>query len=129
MKIGELAQQSSLSAHTLRYYERIGLLPRAHRNSSHQRDYDDSVLIWIEFLRRLKSTGMSIKDMLRYAKLREKGPSTETERQNLLEIHRDQVKTHLVELQNCLLVLDSKIAGYARSTRQRKVNDVKLRRK
>jgi DNA-binding transcriptional MerR regulator len=129
MKIGELAQQSSLSAHTLRYYEHIGLLPRAHRNSSRQRDYDDSILIWIEFLRRLKTTGMSIKGMLRYAKLREKGPSTETERQNLLEVHRDQVKTHLVELQNCLLVLDGKIAGYARSTKQRKANDVMLRRK
>lgn len=70
MKIGELVKRSGLSAHTIRYYERIGLLPHADRDQSGQRDYDASILIWIEFLDRLKTTGMPIREMLRYAALR-----------------------------------------------------------
>lgn len=50
MKIGELAKRAELSAHALRYYERIGLLPRADRDASGQRDYDASILVWIGFL-------------------------------------------------------------------------------
>lgn len=113
MKIGELARRSGLSAHTIRYYERIGLLPYADRDRSRQRDYDASILIWIEFLRRLKTTGMPIRDMLRYAALRERGAGTEAERRALLEQHRERVRAHAAELDACLLVLDTKIAGYA----------------
>ncbi|CAH1673730.1 MerR family transcriptional regulator [Chelatococcus asaccharovorans] len=113
MKIGELAKRTGLSAHTIRYYERIGLIPYADRDRSRQRDYDASILIWIEFLGRLKTTGMPIRDMLRYAALRERGDGTEAERCDLLEQHRERVRAHLAELEACLLVLDTKIAGYA----------------
>jgi DNA-binding transcriptional MerR regulator len=113
MKIGELAKRSGLSAHTIRYYERIGLLPYADRNQSGQRDYDASILIWIEFLDRLKTTGMPIREMLHYAALRERGVGTEAERRKLLEQHHERVRASVVELQACLLVLDTKIAGYA----------------
>lgn len=115
MKIGELAKRTGLSTHTIRYYERIGLLPYAHRDRSKQRDYDASILVWIEFLGRLKTIGMPIRDMRRYAKLREAGPSTQTERCELLEQHRQRVRAHIAELQACLLVLDTKIAGYGGS--------------
>lgn len=113
MKIGELAKRSGLSAYTIRYYERIGLLPHADRDQSGQRDYDASILTWIEFLDRLKTTGMPIREMLRYAALRERGVNTEAERGALLEQHRERVRAHLAKLQACLLVLDTKIAGYA----------------
>ncbi|MCV9939797.1 MerR family transcriptional regulator [Boseaceae bacterium BT-24-1] len=113
MKIGELARRSGLSAHTIRYYERIGLLPYADRDRSRQRDYDASILTWIEFLGRLKTTGMPIREMLRYAASREKGSGTEAERRALLERHREQVRARVAELEACLLVLDTKIAGYA----------------
>ncbi|WP_018388680.1 MerR family transcriptional regulator [Ancylobacter sp. FA202] len=113
MKIGELAKRAGLSAHTIRYYERIGLLPYADRDRSSQRDYDASILVWIAFLGRLKTAGMPIRDMLRYAALRERGVETEAERRALLEQHRERVALHLAELQDCLLVLDTKIAGYA----------------
>lgn len=112
MKIGELARRSGLSAHTIRYYERIGLLPYAERDSSSQRDYDASILIWIEFLGRLKTTGMPIRDMLRYAALRERGVETQAERCAMLEQHRESVRAHANELAACLLVLDTKISGY-----------------
>ncbi|MGV1905973.1 MerR family transcriptional regulator [Agrobacterium cavarae] len=113
MKIGELAKRSGLSAFTIRYYERIGLLPFADRDRSSRRDYDPEILIWIEFLGRLKTTGMPIRDMLRYAALRKQGDTTVPERQAMLETHRDQVRDRVAELQQCLLVLDQKIAGYA----------------
>jgi DNA-binding transcriptional MerR regulator len=113
MKIGELAKRSGLSAHTIRYYERIGLLPYAHRDRSGQRDYDASILTWIEFIARLKTTGMPIREMLRYAALREQGSGTEAGRRELLEQHRERVRAYVTELNACLLVLDAKIGGYA----------------
>lgn len=123
MKIGELAKRSGLTAHTIRYYERIGLLPYADRDSSRQRDYDASILTWLEFLARLKATGMPIREMLRYAALREQGAITEAERSELLERHRINVRGQIAELRNSLLVLDAKITGYAGSKQRKKNRD------
>lgn len=122
MKIGELAERSGMSAHTIRYYERIGLLPYAPRDSARQRDYDASILVWLAFLGRLKTTGMPIRQMLRYAALRARGAGTEAERRRLLVAHRDRVRAHVAELQDCLRVLDTKIAGYGGPTEE-EVND------
>lgn len=113
MKIGEVAERSGLSAHTIRYYERIGLLPFADRSQSGQRDYDASILAWIEFLGHLKMTGMPIRNMLQYAELRELGDATGPERCQMLEKHRAVVQAKIAMLQSCLHVLDTKIAGYA----------------
>ena len=113
MKIGDIAKHTGLTAHTIRYYERIGLLPFAPRDSTGQRVYDASVLTWIEFLGRLKTTSMTIQEMLRYAQLRAQGAATGQERCALLAAHRDNVRIRVAELQACLVVLDTKIAGYA----------------
>jgi DNA-binding transcriptional MerR regulator len=126
MKIGELAKRSGLSAHTIRYYERIGLLPHADRDRSGRRDYDASILNWIEFLDRLKTTGMPIREMLRYAALRERGIGTEAERKGMLEQHRERVRGHVAKLQACLLVLDTKIAGYAGKEQRMKDYDAPI---
>jgi DNA-binding transcriptional MerR regulator len=115
MMIGELARRSGLPAHTIRYYERIGLLPYACRDRSSRRDYDASILTWIAFLGRQKSTGMPIRDMLRYAELRERGTGTEPKRRDLLEQHR--VRARLAELEDSLIVLDTKIAAMPASNR------------
>jgi DNA-binding transcriptional MerR regulator len=123
MKIAELAKRSGLSAHTIRYYERIGLFPRVQRDQSGHRDYDASILTWMEFLDRMKATGMPIREMLRYAALREHGVGTEAERCALLERHRNRVRASLTDLQACLLVLDHKIAGYADKQQGMKDND------
>ncbi len=124
MKIGELAKRSGLSAHTIRYYEKIGLLPYADRDRSSQRDYDASILVWIEFLGRLKTTGMPIRDMLRYTALRERGDQTQAERCAMLEQHRESVRAHAKELAACLLVLDSKICGYIEQAQRINGNDI-----
>ena len=113
MRIGGLAERSGLSAHTLRYYERIGLLPPAARDAAGRRSYDGSVLAWLEFLGRLKTTGMPLREMRRYAVLREQGVGTAPERRRLLEEHRERVHGHVEELQACLQALDAKIATYA----------------
>jgi DNA-binding transcriptional MerR regulator len=119
MKIAELAERSGFTAHTIRYYERIGLLPRASRDQSKHRTYDASVLTWLEFLRRLKTTGMPVREMRRYAELRSKGASSNAERRKLLEAHRERVRAHVADLQFSLTVLDKKIDGYAGSTSRR----------
>jgi DNA-binding transcriptional MerR regulator len=126
MKIGELAKRTGLSAHTLRYYERIGLLPYADRAQSGQRDYDASILTWIEFLGRLKATGMPIREMLNYAALRGQGSATERERHKLLEQHRDRIRLKLAELNDCLLVLDTKTAGSPATTKRMNEYDAAL---
>tara|TARA_Y100000588_G_scaffold381946_1_gene468514 strand:+ start:126 stop:575 length:450 start_codon:yes stop_codon:yes gene_type:complete len=121
MKIGEVVRKTGLSADTLRYYERIGLLPRIYRDTSGQRHYDPSILVWIEFLGRLKATGMPLREMCRYAELREQGASTAEARCELLEDHRDEVRAKLREIQECLDTLDHKIAHY-RATLQENSN-------
>jgi len=117
MKIGDLAKRTGITAHTIRYYERIGLLPHAHRDGSGRRDYGEDSVVWIEFLSRLKTTGMPIRDMLRYATLRAQGDSTGPARALLLSEHRDRVRAHLNELHSALTVLDTKIAGYGETER------------
>jgi DNA-binding transcriptional MerR regulator len=112
MRIGDLAEACGLSVHTIRYYERIGLLPYAPRGPGGRRDYDQGILVWIRFIGHLRATGMPIREMLRYAKLRAEGPGTEGERCRILAVHRDRVRADLAELNACLRVLDQKIAAY-----------------
>ena len=123
MKLGELARLSGLSGHTLRYYERIGLLPRPARDDAGRRDYDAAILAWIAFLARLKATGMPIREMRSYARLRAQGPATAPERRALLERHRGAVKRRVAELQANLAVLDAKIAGYAGASEKESRHD------
>lgn len=122
MKIGELARRTGLSVHTIRYYERIGLLPYADRDGSKHRDYGPDSLVWVEFLWHLKATGMPVRDMVHYARLRSSGEGTEAERRVMLEQHREKVRTRLIELGDCLSVLDSKINGYAETEKRIRSN-------
>lgn len=123
MKISELAKRTGLSAHTIRYYERIGLLPFADRDAGGQRDYDEAILVWIGFLKRLKTTGMPIREMLLYAELRAQGDQTGPERRALLEQHRERVRAHLAELEDSLLVLDIKIDSYVEAEKRTQNHD------
>ncbi|MCF6471580.1 MerR family transcriptional regulator [Nonomuraea sp. MG754425] len=112
MTIQEAARRSGLSAHTLRYYERIGLIHSVGRNSSGHRDYAEEDLRWLEFLTRLRTTGMPIAEMCRYAELRRRGPHTADERRELLESHRERVSSRIAQLTQDLKVLDYKIDNY-----------------
>ncbi|MEJ8472635.1 MerR family transcriptional regulator [Roseibium algae] len=112
MLIGDLAQKCGLSVDTLRYYEKIGLIPKPLRDQGGRRVYDQAILRWVDFLGRLKATGMGIKDRLRYAQMRVEGASSLTGRRELLEEHRDKVRVDLERLTDMLTVLDDKIILY-----------------
>ncbi|MEM5585326.1 MULTISPECIES: MerR family transcriptional regulator [unclassified Roseibium] len=114
MRIGDLAEKSGLSTDTLRYYEKIGLIPRPLRDSGGRRVYDRTILRWIEFLDRLKATGMGIRDRLRYAELRSLGGASLAERRRMLEDHRRKVTADIARLTETLEVLDDKVDLYRR---------------
>ncbi|AXI77446.1 MerR family transcriptional regulator [Peterkaempfera bronchialis] len=111
--IGEVAARSGLTAHTLRWYERIGLLERIDRSYSGQRRYSDKDLGWLAFLGKLRLTGMSVADMVRYAELVRAGDHTFAERHELLRAHREEVRQRITDLQTTLAVLDHKIGFYS----------------
>ena len=113
MNIAEFAKRCGLSAHTLRYYERIGLLGSVAREANGHRRFGPRDVEWVEFLHRLRSTGMGISEMLRYAELRARGDSTLAERQAMLVQHADTLAASLRVQQAHLRVVRQKIAIYA----------------
>ncbi|WP_407049140.1 MerR family transcriptional regulator [Methyloraptor flagellatus] len=112
MMIGDLARATGLSVDTLRWYEKIGLIRKPARDRGGRRVYPADTLDWIAFLGRLKSTGMSIAEMLDYARLREQGPATTAARRVMLERHRIRVRDDIAALTASLGALDDKIETY-----------------
>lgn len=112
LTIEQVAQRSGLSAHTLRYYERVGLLAPIGRASSGHRRYAAHDLAWLEFLTRLRATGMPIRHMQRFADLRRRGDATLAERRALLEEHQRAVQAHIDDLQRNLEAITTKIMDY-----------------
>ncbi|MFJ3902331.1 MerR family transcriptional regulator [Streptomyces sp. NPDC090025] len=111
--ISEVAALTGLSAHTLRWYERIGLMPHVDRSHTGQRRFTERDLGWLRFVGKLRLTGMAVADMVRYAELIQEGPHTHDERRALLESTRDGVIARIAELQDALAVLDLKIDHYS----------------
>ncbi|MFD4029109.1 MerR family transcriptional regulator [Streptomyces sp. NPDC058637] len=111
--ISEVVALTGLTAHTLRWYERIGLMPHVDRSHTGQRRFSNRDLDWLAFVGKLRLTGMPVADMVRYAELLREGEHTFEERQELLEATRRDVKARIVELQDTLAVLDFKIDFYA----------------
>ena len=112
LTIQQVAALTGLSMHTLRYYERIGLLDPVHRASSGHRRYSAGDIAWIEFLMRLRATGMSICQMQQFADLRRQGPRTVGERRALLEAHSLDVQQRLQELHQHLAAIEEKMKHY-----------------
>ncbi|MFJ7909895.1 MerR family transcriptional regulator [Kitasatospora sp. NPDC096204] len=111
--ISEVAAASGLTAHTLRWYERIGLLDPVGRAAGGRRRYCDADLHRLAFLGRLRLTGMSVADMLKYVDMARQGERTYEDRRLLLEAQREEVRQRIVDLQATLAVLDYKIDLYA----------------
>ena len=113
MNIAEFARRCGLTPHTLRYYERIGLLGSVTRQANGHRSFGPRDVEWVEFLHRLRSTGMGISEMLHYAELRARGDATLAERQAMLVQHADQLAATLRAQQAHLKAVRQKIAIYA----------------
>src|SRR5687767_5895933 len=102
LTISDAARASGVSAHTLRYYERAGLLDPVDRGASGHRRYAEEDLQRIQFLTKLRRTGMPIRTVRQYAELIRKGDDTHEERLALLEQHRDAVRAQLAETERTL---------------------------
>ncbi len=113
LSIAEAASRTGVSVHTLRYYERAGLVvTTVDRTSGGRRRYRQLDLDWINVCTRLRATGMSIKAIRRYAELVCAGHGNEEERLALMEAHRAEVVAKLAELQENLQLIDHKIDVY-----------------
>lgn len=115
LTIQQTAEACGLSVHTLRYYERIGLIKPVARRSNGHRLYRAEDLNWIAFLLRLRATGMPIAQMQRYAQLRERGTqlASVTERKAMLQQHARAVEAEINTLSETLVYLQEKIAVYS----------------
>ena len=109
--IGEAAAKCGLSQHTLRWYERIGLLGDIERGGDGRRRFSDGDLDWLSLLTKLRATGMPVRDMQRYAELVRSGVG-QAERLELLKRHREQVRRAIAAQRECLRLLDTKITYY-----------------
>ena len=117
--IAEAADRSGLTAHTLRYYERDGLmLDSVDRSSSGHRRYTDRDLTWIHMLTCLRATGMPVREVKRYASLVRTGDGNEVERLALLIDHRQRVEAQLAEATAHLRAIDHKIGLYESKVEQ-----------
>ncbi|WP_103528404.1 MULTISPECIES: MerR family transcriptional regulator [Streptomyces] len=115
--ISEVADLTGLSAHTLRWYERIGLLQHVDRSHTGQRRFSNRDLDWLELVGKLRLTGMPVADMVRYAELVRAGEHTYEQRQRLLRATRENVLSRIAELEETVAVLDHKIDYYADARR------------
>ena len=114
LTIQEVAKATGLTTHTLRYYERIGLIHPINREENTRRCYTPDDLGWIDFLLKLRATGMSIKDMQRYAELQRQGDETLPERVEMLKALRDKVESHIEEMNEHLKLIHYKIDYYSK---------------
>lgn len=111
LSIAEVAERTGITAHTLRYYERAGLLSVG-RDASGYRAYTAEDYSRVVFLTRMRTTGMPIRDLQRYVALVAAGESTVPERLALMHAHRERVRTRIDDLGAALDVIDFKIATY-----------------
>ena len=108
----EVAEMTDLSAHTLRYYEKIGLLAHISRLENGHRRYAEEDLGWIQFLKLLRATGMPIQQMQVFMEFARQGDSTVPDRIEVLTEHRRELAAHIEELQDHMAHLDRKIVFY-----------------
>ncbi len=113
LSISDAALATGVSVHTLRYYERAGLmLDAVGRASSSHRRYTEDEVRWVVLLTRLRATGMPIRRVRAYADLVRAGGGNEDERLSLLEAHREAVVAQIAEMQRSLAAIDAKIDLY-----------------
>lgn len=111
LPIAEVSALTGITAHTLRYYERIGLVSVA-RDGGGRRSYDREALGRVVFITRLRMSDMPIRDIQRYVEMVELGESTVAERLDLLHAHRASIQSRMADLEWALAVIDYKITTY-----------------
>ncbi len=112
MTITEVAEKYSITADTLRYYERIGLIPPVPRNSSGMRDYDEESCKWVELMRCMRKSGVQIEALIEYVALFRQGDSTVDARKQILKEQRNQLVERMEDIRNSIERLNNKIERY-----------------
>lgn len=112
MKIAEVSKTYGISADTLRYYERIGLLPAVHRNENGIRDYNDLDLRRVDFIKCMRIAALPLEVLIEYMALVQQGDQTVDARKEILIEQRDQVRGRINDLQQTLNLIDHKIEIY-----------------
>lgn len=112
MNVTEFSKRVGLSPHTVRYYDKIGLLDDVHRLSNGHRSFSEKDVTWIEFVQRLKNTGMPLEKILEYALLRKKGSETLAQRKELLAEHSSNLQQRIFLEKQQLKKLCEKIELY-----------------
>jgi DNA-binding transcriptional MerR regulator len=115
MTIAEVSKKFGLSQDTLRYYERIGLVPKISRSKSGIRDYSEEDCRWIEFIKCMRNAGLPIEVLIEYVTLFQKGDETIAARKELLTEQRKLLAGKMDEMKKTLERLDYKIESYERS--------------
>ncbi|WP_250657847.1 MerR family transcriptional regulator [Alkalimarinus coralli] len=117
MYISDISERTGLSIHTLRYYEKEGLLNNISRNGSGRRVYTGNDLDWVIWIQRLKSTGMSLDKIKQFSDLRSLGDTSISARKNMLIDHAQQLKADIQRLTNELDIVEYKIEAYKEKER------------
>lgn len=112
MKIAEVSEKYGISTDTLRYYERVGLIPAVNRNESGIRDYNETDLKRVEFIKCMRSAGLPIEALIEYMDLVLQGDRTIEARKDILKEQREILLTRLSEMQKTLEILNYKISIY-----------------
>ena len=112
MTIAEASKKYDISADTLRYYERIGLIPPVPRTKSGIRDYDEASCGWIQLMKCMRKAGVQIEALIEYVALYQQGEETARARKAIVEEQREQLRMRLEEMQESLHLLDKKIQHY-----------------
>lgn len=110
--IAEISKKYDLSQDTLRYYERIGLIPSVNRNQSGIRDYTEEDCKWVEFIKCMRSAGLPIETLIEYVGLFQQGDATIESRKELLTEQRKQLIARMEDMKKTLERLDYKIEVY-----------------
>ena len=114
MKISEVSEKYGLTQDTLRYYERIGLIPAVKRSPNGIREYDDYSCGWIEFIHCMRKAGIQVEVLIEYVQLYQQGPDTKEARKELLQEEYRRLDERVVELQALKDSLAWKIENYDR---------------
>lgn len=112
MKIAEVSKKYNLTEDTIRYYEKIGLIPRVPRTKSGIREFDDESCRWIEFIKCMRNSGMTIEVLTEYVNLYKQGEGTAEARKQLLIEQRKNLIKKQEEIANTIKRLDYKIGIY-----------------
>ena len=119
MKIAEVSERYEMTPDTLRYYERIGLLPPVNRSESGIRDYNELDTRRVEFIKCMRSAGLPVEVLIKYIALLQQGDNTVEARKEILKQQRAQLAARMAEMQSTLDLLDHKIEIYEKALVQK----------